>query len=292
VRVRAEAARALTVPSASSKLAAGSPAAWVVALAAVRAGYRVLKRCLSDRDHGLGPTIVEEVIGALYLDQAGAAAWGLMKRDARQHFDPGGAGARLLDGLSEIARSGKRVRLLTIGHSAGSLFSGQLAREAGRAPENLTVDHLLLAPAIRIDEAVERFGTGRVSGLRIFTMHDALESANHLDGTIFGRLYHRSLLYLISGVLERGERARYPDAPLLGLERHLAPAYRPSADESTVLVKLGAFLSAAPDRVIYSRSRGDARPGCTTGSTVHGGYWNDPATLDSIRWIARHGFVE
>jgi hypothetical protein len=290
VRARATAARQVPMPQSSSKLNGMNPAAWVIALLVVRVGYRVLNRCLHDRDHGVGPTIVEEVMGALYLDQAGAAAWSFMKDDARQHFDATGAGTHLLEGLSKIARGGKHVRLLTVGHSAGSLFAAHLAREAVRAPANMRFDFLLLAPAIRLDEAAAQFGQGRLDGFRIFTMHDSLESANHLDGNAFGKLYHRSLLYLISGVLERGPRRRYADAPLLGLERHLKPAYRATRDERTALAAANIVLGAAPDRVIYARSAPPAAPGRTSASEVHGGFWHDPKTLDSIRWVAEHGF--
>lgn len=289
VRARATAARQVPMPPTADRLVALSPAAWVIALFVARAGYRVLNRCLHKRDHGIGPTIVEEVIGALYLDQAGATAWGFMKEDARQHFDPLGAGAYILDGLSQIARGGKLVRLLTIGHSAGSLFAAQLARAAMRAPENMQFDFMLLAPAIRLDEAAAQFGNGRADGFRLFTMNDDLERANHLDDNFFGTIYHRSLLYLISGVLERGQLKRYPDAPLLGLQRHLKPVYGPTNAERSALTAMDIVFAAAPDRVVYSPSASAAQ-GRTTTSEVHGGFWRDPKTLESIRWIAMNGY--
>jgi hypothetical protein len=291
VQARAQAARLVAAPQ-SAKSAAVSPSAWVVAIAVARVGFRVLKRSLQDRDHGLGPTVVEELIGALYLDKAGASIWAAMKNDARQHFAPGGAGSRLLEGVSNIARSGKTVRVMTIGHSAGSLFASQLAREAARAPANLVCDFVLLAPAIRIDEAAEQFGSGRVNGFRIFTMDDQRERANRLDGNPFGKIYHRSLLYLISGVLERKAQSRYADAPLLGLQRHLAPEYRPTGDERAALNAARSFLSAAPDRIVYAHTAGSAAPGRTSMSSLHGGYWGDPQTLDSVRWIAQRGYVD
>lgn len=292
VRNRVAAARALAPPSGANKLAGAFPAAWTVAIMAVRIGYRVVRRILKKRDHGVGPTIVEEVIGALYLNQAGAAIWRFMKGDAREHFSPGGAGTKILDGLADIARGGKPVRLLGIGHSAGSLFLGQLAMQAAKAPDNLRVEHLMLAPAIRLDEAARCFSRGRVDGLRIFTMSDKLERANHLDDTVFGKLFHRSLLYLILGVLEQDGGRPYSDASLLGLERHLSPQYRPTREEQDQLMVLRTVFGASPDRLIYSETPAGAAPGRRTASKVHGGYWDDEATLDSIRWIARNGFVQ
>lgn len=291
MRERVLAARAVPLNDAATMLQSAEPGALVVALGIVRAGYRVLNRLLARRGHGVWPTVVEEVISAIYLDQVGAAAWDQMKRDARQHFDGGGAGARLLDGLARIAGTGKQVRVITIGHSAGSVFTARLAREAVDAPHSLVIDQILLAPAVRIDEAVGPLLSGRVDGLRIFTMSDAYEQANHLDDSPFGQLYHRSLLCLISGVLERDESARYPDAPLLGMARHLDPAYRPTRKERASLDKLAAVFASHPHPVVFSPTPQSSPPGSQTASRRHGCYWGDSQTLDSVRWIARNGMT-
>ena len=290
VRERVDAARVFGMARSRHPVGVSAPAAYAVSLSVVRAGYRVLKRLVQDRDHGLGPTIVEEVIGALYLDQVGSAAWKLMKDDARQHFDAGGAGRLVFRTLAEIARTGKPVRLITVGHSAGSVFAAAQADYAAEAPANLTMDNIFLAPAVRIDEASEKLGSGRADGLRIFTMDDAHERANHLDGTIFGKIYQRSLLYLISGVLERGTRSRYTDAPLVGLQRHLIPKYRPTREERRELDAFKGWLGAKNDGLIYSPSPTENGPGRRAFASVHGGFWRDDAVVESILWIARNGF--
>src|SRR5207244_1316326 len=119
-------------------------------------GLRVLKRLLRKRDHGLGCTIVEEVIRALYLDQAGATAWSFMKQDMVDHFNRDHAGARLIAMLSEIARTGRQCRIVTVGHSAGSMFAAELAVQAAHLPQEITLDTILLAPAITADAAALR----------------------------------------------------------------------------------------------------------------------------------------
>lgn len=284
---RVEATRRVPL-TGSDKRALATPAAWIIAIAVARIGWRVLKRKINRRDHGLGPTIVEELLRALYLAKAGAELWGSMKGDARQHFDAGGAGTYLIERLGEMARGGKDVRVLAIGHSAGALFCGRLARATRLAPPNLSVGHILLAPAIRIDEAAENYAAGRFEGLRIFTMNDPREIANALDGKTFGKAYSRSLLYLISGALE--DKGDYPDAPLLGMQRHLAPPYKGTRRENAARERLEAVLAGLPDPVIFAPSPDNAAPGHRTNSFMHGGFWEDSLTYESIKEIARLGF--
>lgn len=263
-------------------------AALVIAAKVVRIGWRVINRLHAGRDHGLRPTVVEELLRELYLAQAGARLWDEMKESARQHFEGDNAGAYLLAGLSEIARSGKEVKLVAIGHSAGSLFCGRLALATQLAPASLTVRHILLAPAIAIDEAADVYARGRYEGLRIFTMDDAREQANALDGNAFGKVYTRSLLYLISGALEN--RGTNPDAPLLGMQRHLAPRYTPKPAESAALQRLRTVLGDLPAALVFAPSPPNAPAGQTTDSRKHGGYWADDQTVQSIMAIARDGF--
>jgi len=291
--------RAIAPPPQPARLTGGAvaPEAWVVAVAAAGAAYRVLKRFADGRDHGVGPTVFEEICRALYLDMVGAAAWDLMKVEARAHFNTGALGSRLLNAVAAIVEH-KPVRVLLIGHSAGGIFTSRFAREAAALPPNVTVDTILLAPAIRLDEAADLLATGeaRPGGLRIFTMPDAIERRNALDGTLFGHLYEGSLLYLISGVLEtrirsHGKPRSYADAPLLGLERHLTARGKLDAAERKAQKAIQRLIAAAPDRVIYSKTAANVPPGHATTATVHGGYWCNPDTVASIIQIARHGFA-
>lgn len=279
----------LAPSTVTDKRALATPAAWIIGIEAARIGWRILRRKINKRDHGLGPTVVEEVLRALYLAKAGSALWKAMKRDVRQHFDAGGAGTYLFERLGEIARGGKDVRVLAIGHSAGALFCGRLALATRLAPPGLSIGHILLAPAIRIDEAAESYAGGRFEGLRIFTMNDPREIANALDGKIFGEAYSRSLLYLISGAME--DEGDYPDAPLLGMQRHLAPPYKATRQENEAREKLEGVLAGLPDPVVFAPSPDNAPPGRRTNSFMHGGYWRDEQTFESIKEIARSGFA-
>jgi pimeloyl-ACP methyl ester carboxylesterase len=290
VRLEMRAARELAQTGRARGGALLSGVELVLILRIVAAGFRVLNRLLRKRDHGLGCTIVEEVIRALYLDQVGATAWSFMKQDMINHFNGGHAGARLIETLAEIAQAGRRCRVLTVGHSAGSVFAAEMAMQFAHLPRDITHEIVLLAPAIRMDVAAQRLvdRPAKIDGLRLFTMADELESADDLDNTAFGRIYQRSLLYLISGVLERRGRKSYADAPLLGLNRHLKPLVPLDRTEAGVQAKIARLLQSR-NRLIYSESLNP--DGCRTKARTHGTFDNDPDTIFSIMHIARQGWA-
>ena len=260
---------------------------------AARAGYRTVKRFLRQRDHGLYCTIVEELAREIYGDRIGSHIWGLMQGDARDHFKSGGAGALLLERLSTLAGSKQELRLLIVGHSAGAILASNLVAGASGLPDNVRIDLVFLAPAIRIDEAARTIAVAgaRVANLRIFTMEDANERIDDLDKTTAGKVFPRSLLYLISGILERRSAGdAYADAPLLGMDRHLRvlPEHCLDDDEREARGMILSFLGSTPNRIIYSVADGD--DGVCTGAKTHGTFDDDEATLKSIRRIALVGY--
>jgi pimeloyl-ACP methyl ester carboxylesterase len=264
-----------------------------VLLRAARAGYRSVRRFVNDRDHGLYCTVVEELSREIYGDRIGSGLWGLMQGDARDHFTADSAGTLLIDRLRALADEKEEIRLLVVGHSAGSILASHLVRAASELPDNVRIDLVFLAPAIRIDEAARTIAVAgaRLANLRIFTMEDKNERIDDLDRSIAGKVYPRSLLYLISGILERREGGgAYADAPLLGMERHLrvlADA-RLEPEEREARATIARFLDAAPNRIIYSIAEGEN--GLCTGAKTHGTFDEDTPTLNSIRHIALFGY--
>lgn len=253
----------------------------------VRAGYRVLRRYRNGRDHGAYCTIVEEILRAVYLAKCGAQAWGLMKKDTADHFARGRPGDLLLAELRALAQT-RPVRVLFVGHSAGAVFGAHFANQAAHAPPGLTIDCAFLAPAIRMDLAAELLvrKPGRLNHVRIFTMADDREARDNLDNTGFGKVYIRSLPYLIAGVLEETASGRsYADAPLLGLQRHLTgdrgltPAEKQARQD--VLGLVGGEL-------VFTGV--DGGPGRRCDTRTHGTIDQDMPTLESLIDIARRGF--
>lgn len=201
----------------------------------------------------------------------GGTIWGGMKYSAERSVGRDGGARHVAQRLAEFSRAqGASVELHAVGHSAGSIFHSHflpVARELG-APGFRTLH--LLAPAIRTEAFRERLGPlvgeGRgIDHLTMFTMRRDFEEADHC-----GRIYRKSLLCLVSGALEprRGQ-------PLLGLESSV----RADA-ELQRLFGLGGG-SGAPGEVVWSRTEAE-RGRSASRATTHGGFDNDPATMESV----------
>jgi len=245
---------------------------------------RVIRRLLTKRDHGIYPTIVEEILREFYLDNFGAWVWGGMKNKARDMFASNQnlpraelkAGTYLLDGLAKV-QAETNLKIYLSGHSAGAIAVRELLKSLGPNTAMRFAGIQLLAPALRHDQFHQIFidQNGRspaVGDLRIFTMDEQSEIADRL----FNPLYTRSLLYFISGVLEPDE----VDMPLLGMQRYhkgQPPFDAPWFKETNIKIK---------QSTVYSPSAPDAPHGERTEALTHGGFDNDPATLESLRhWI-------
>lgn len=247
-----------------------------------RMTYRVLKRYIRKRDHGLYPTVIEEILREFYLADFGAWTWGRMKDIAAEMWLPNGPvidenahpGAYFLDKLAAHMATRPGFTLDLIGHSAGSIAICEMLRAAevaGRRPPVRNI--VFLAPAcltslmhreiVAHPERFERF--------RMFTMSDAYEQKDQL---VRG-LYTRSLLYFISGVLEDS-----PDVPIAGMERFWSD---PALFDDPALTETVTWLGVAgEDRAVLSVTADGATDGLTSASQKHGDFDNDPATLASL----------
>ena len=266
---------------------AGSRGALGTSLLVIRCGSalrRVIRRLRAGTDHGLYPTVVEELLRAFYLSYAGGAVWAAMKRDALDTFGPGGAGTAFLDRLAgEIARTGAAPEITLVGHSTGAVFINNLLTAPDRCrlgPPVRTVAFLAPACTTRDYAAALSESADHLSRFRMFTMDDAHERADRLAGA----LYPRSLLYLVSGVLERDAEDAYRCTPLVGLARYLEPRAADGDDERSVRRFL---VEPAARRVVLSPG-GDA-PGLRAAATRHGDFDDDPAVRDSLRHLIGPG---
>lgn len=117
------------------------------------------------------------------------------------------------------------VSLHLVGHSAGSIFHAALLQrlvEAGLKVESMA----LLAPAIRMDEfqrdILPHVGPGKSVGrLAVFDLSDKQELDDALPpGNTGLKVYHKSLLYLVSRGLEPAPGSNIFEVPLLGMQRY------------------------------------------------------------------------
>lgn len=167
--------------------------------------------------------IVEEVLREFYVGDVGANIWWRpMKKDAEDAFSGAGAGGtKLLVELDkQIKATGKRPQITLVGHSAGSIFICRLLDKAKEVMPDQAFDVIFEAPAVTCKDFASTIGkhvTGlnppRIRKFRQFGMRDADERSEIMK-PFLSRIYHGSLLYFVSNVLEHDY-----DVPLVGMER-------------------------------------------------------------------------
>lgn len=271
-------------------------------LALARKAFQVLRaviaRFRNDTDSGVYPTVVDELLRAFYVADVGGALWHAMKRETVDTFQSSGdRGGRLfLDALARHLPDDGSVKITLIGHSTGAVFIDHLLRDVARRrsegesplPESTKFQVVLLAPAATTLHFAETIALAEpmVERLRVFTMADEIEQADRVAGAI----YPRSLLYLISGALERdGDKSAL--VPLIGLSRYLAKDLKRVLDSplgaSAKLKEIRTYL-AVQDRVVLSPSQDAALPGFRAAARSHGAFDNDTLVIESVTHLVRH----
>jgi hypothetical protein len=236
-----------------------------------RQGTRAVARDLADFTTD---PIIEVAARAL----RGPRIWGGMKWSAERAVDPPSAADGLGGGAHYFAAKLKAfcdahkdsVELHAVGHSAGSIFHSHfipLAHSMG-APA-FTSAHFM-APAVRVDtfkekllESIEK--NGSVEHLTVYSMLRDYE--RHDD---CAKIYRKSLLYLIYYALEDERKT-----PILGLEESM---------RGDGQLKSFFGLGGAPSKwgeVVWSVTASDSGNSASQ-STTHGGFDDDPATMNSI----------
>lgn len=245
----------------------------------VTIAVRVIERLRSGRGHGVHATIVEELVRELYGDLVGASVWGMMKKDAYDHFDDGHLGASLVEALATQPHS-----LVVVGHSAGSIWASAMMERASQQPGFPKFALALLAPAVRMTEFAAALSVGKdlVRVFRVFAMADPLERADAVLGKGTGAIYPSSLLYLVSGLFEETDGAAAVDAPLLGMQRFLArpPEWLRDGAEEAAVAAVRSYAGGIANSAVYAKVSGGA--GLSSDAISHGAFDDDPATLASV----------
>jgi len=263
-----------------------------IAIRATAVLARVVKRCLQHRDHGLYTTVVEELLRELYIDAIGTWVWQRMKKDTLDTFgefppDAPRGGRLLIRRLAkELAQGAGAPKISIVGHSAGSIFACHMMehvdqqRRAGALPTTFTFDRMVfLAPACQealFKKVLDIHGQRPLfQHFRLYSLGDALE-AGYWEAP---PLYPRSLLYMISGLLEQPEY----DMPLLGMQRYLV---NDRVYNETELAAIRRFLSSGSRQVWAEASDGD---GLRSNANRHGGFdatsGDHCNTMDSVAYF-------
>lgn len=206
---------------------------------------------------------LDDTLEPLARTLGGKAMWKEMKENAlRASKGKLGAAKLAADHLIELANKGAIDEIHLVGHSAGSIFLAPVAERLTDAKVPIA-SLSLWAPACTMElfEKIYRplIEGGQIKAFDLYTLDDATERDDHC-----ANIYHKSLLYLVSGAFE--DRARIPlirkdGTHLLGLARDVAKDIPASFWK---VVARNWFVAPAANE-------SDARH--------HGDFDNDPATL-------------
>jgi pimeloyl-ACP methyl ester carboxylesterase len=273
----------LKTPDADVGKERGFITAAAVGIAAAAVFWKVVQRRMERTDHGLYPTVVEELIRRFFLHNFGKYPWKAMKDDAESAFGNGEdcGGSALVRAVKAIRERGDGRRIVLVGHSAGSIWIAHWLRRAKALGLDAPVEVVLLAPACTFELFGEALDAGKdqIKAIRVFTMTDKYESRDR----VAGMAYPRSLLYLVSGLFEAEV-----DTPLLGMERFMRDSF-PQA--GTAIPTVASYLAGDTSRQVWSVTAANASVGFRTAATSHGAFDDEPLTLESLQYIVRHGFV-
>lgn len=194
------------------------------------------------------------------LATPGTAIWSEMKQNADAISNTAaGGGMKLYQACrqSPYFADLSKVRLHLVGHSAGAILHSHVVdRLGGKGWKFESVN--FMAPAVRVDlfkkTVVPAITSGRVKHFNQFHLSDDMEQKDPTCKPILG--YSRSLLYLVSQSLERGEKT-----PILGLEKY--------------------FNDEIASKNLPNVSTW-AAPGRESKSTTHGGFDDDQVTMASV----------
>ena len=208
----------------------------------------------------LSDDLIERAVG-----RVGKSLWREMKRDATLPFEPrrDGEGAikTFVSALQERRQRGRpEIALHLVGHSTGAIVVGRLLAALDRTvPAGMSVSTCsLMAPACTVDFYNQAFrprlqpNADKPVKLSRATVYNLTDPAEQDDSV--ATIYRKSLLYLVSNAFEEEKRA-----PILGMQRYSREIEDPNLE-------------------IFYAGRNEKR--CQ--STTHGGFDNDPATMNDI----------
>jgi hypothetical protein len=160
-----------------------------------------------------------------------------------------------------------------VGHSAGSIFAAHALPwlvSSGVPFTTLQFMAPAMTTALFRDTLLPAIKAKRCPHPSLYVLSDVGE----LDDDVWA--YGKSLLYLVSNAFE-GRR----ETPILGMQRFLADL--PSGDASLVDAELRTLFSRKVDglpSLVVAGAEGPA--GAVSRSETHGGFDNDPDTLNSV----------
>ncbi len=241
---------------------------------------RVLDRFAQRRDHGVFPTIVEEILREFFVGKIGKEVWNGIKKEAADTFDTssGYTGTAFLRGLKTYCEANPNAHITLIGHSAGGIYICEFLQHAHVfLPQNVTFDVIMLAPAnsYKLFSDTLKSYQSRIQAIRIFAMSDDLEQKDALIPSV----YPLSLLYLVSGILE--DEA---DTPILGMQRYFTDKTPYTLPDVQIVF---SYLNKYQTSHVWSLSSGG--DGISSDAKSHATFYSEEVTMNSVKYAIEHG---
>jgi len=209
---------------------------------------------------------LDDALEPLARSIGGKAQWDEMKENAQRATTGKSGGARLA--AEALKRLSNKAEVHVIGHSAGSIFHAPLIlllTACGIPIKTCT----LWAPACTTELFKKTYlpliKFGGIENFALFTMDDKTEQDDNC-----GRIYNKSLLYLVSNAFEKEPRIPlFRDGiPIMGMERFVR------ADK-----ELNALFAGAHAEWIRSPNNNTDNPAYYSTARHHGDFDNDKATI-------------
>lgn len=217
---------------------------------------------------------LDDTLEILARNIGGKSQWDEMKENAYSASGKEG-GARYVIRLLKKLNETMPLEIHIVGHSAGSVFHAPLIDLiTGDGKDNLILPIetcTLWAPACTTDlfksHYLPAIKSGRIKKFSLFTLTDQAEQDDNC-----AKIYNKSLLYMVSNAFEvKAKRLLGKDGEaILGMEKFIKQDKEISA----------LFSSGKSDWILSPNSNPVGGPD-SAGSTSHGGFDDDPATLKS-----------
>ncbi len=196
----------------------------------------------------------------------GRALWREMKAGAELPFEDKHAGSQTLaEFLNAFHASGKAKKIHLVGHSTGMILLAHLLRRLEVMSPNLAIETVsFLAPAGSVQLFTDHvqpylqapYPSFRISEMAIYNLTDEMEQDDEVT-----KAYNKSLLYLVSRAFEE----TIPEK-ILGMQ-----IFSKTVEKRKNLSRLS---------IHYSKGK---VPGArVTASESHGGFDNDPLTMNHV----------
>ncbi|MDD4882381.1 MAG: C1 family peptidase, partial [Gallionellaceae bacterium] len=204
------------------------------------------------------------------------AIWGEMKENARlasEHREQLGAMQLLANYIKSAGKAGgKDWELHVVAHSAGSIFFAHMLQHILALQLPLRSVQFL-APAVELalfrDQVFSVASQGLCPLPILYLLSDAAERADTVGSQL---VYGKSLLYLVANACEHKR-----GTPILGMQACL------ESDRAMKTAYQGQAADGLPSLIIAGAGREpEGKEQASSQSTSHGGFDNDPATMNSV----------